>query len=698
MLEPSHETFAAITELCEIAAERSRPLVFWVGAGASRWAGVAGWAKLAEIVHQDFSRKEPNYPRDIVATAIDDGRFPEVFGACKRCSLQRYNSLLVRELMKCVPTAVYLRFISALSKITPCHIITTNADELLEQQLNSHVVLPSDFEAVPNLLAKQTGFVAKLHGSISQMDSLVFTDEEYARLAANETLLHALASVFERAVVSFVGYGLRDQYVLNLLDKVAGLNKLFGTGPHFALRSSIDSLLPASVRTIQYSAELHRDHRSVIQVVEEVGIYSQHREIQEHQSTPLLASGSIHMLSDLYPVGTWSTSQRVTLATPTGEKPFFYTGHGLTEREMPLTMSTAMHDLAVGLICFDRVLAPLGALGRTHLLLGGARFAELVNADVLRFARLRSAEMVIFGSDTPEIIGNLGSIDLPENRDRDGNEMPIRDLILRQIKPALGKEREAEAVFQGLEKQLIDPLRDSTVSVPRIVQNLLMRPSVREMIGMSGGVPVTAVPKWLMFPVLRLAQVVRLGLVCEAANVDSIKFEFGSDKLAGAAFSATFGEESAAQVASYVVAGSFNSDLGAYITENPEILNNILRFRDSKPGEALRKAMRDALSKATGGEISAAINGGLEQFVPSKVLQQARSQFARMSIVPNDSNYPAVWYDADNSTRALALWRRRSAAELASICTELRLDQYDRCPCGSGEKIRFCCGEVARKA
>src|SRR5713101_2746522 len=96
MLDSSNpETFPAISELCEIAAHHKRPLVLWIGAGASRWAGLPGWSDLAANLHKEFTRKEPSYDRTAASAALENQDFPSVFGMCQRSSRQRYNKFML---------------------------------------------------------------------------------------------------------------------------------------------------------------------------------------------------------------------------------------------------------------------------------------------------------------------------------------------------------------------------------------------------------------------------------------------------------------------------------------------------------------------------------------------------------------------------------------------------------------------------
>jgi hypothetical protein len=144
-------------------------------------------------------------------------------------------------------------------------------------------------------------------------------------------------------------------------------------------------------------------------------------------------------------------------------------------------------------------------MGRVHIMLGTERLKELLRTDILQFVRLRRTEVVIFPADSPELVGSLGTIELPENTDQHGREVSLRELVHRHVQPFPGKEHEAESVRELIERNVLDPTPSDGIPIAKAVRGLLLRPSVREALGMSGGVPVAAVPRWMMFPVLRLS-------------------------------------------------------------------------------------------------------------------------------------------------------------------------------------------------
>ncbi len=689
----STETFAAINELCSLSSKSKKPIVVWVGAGASAWCGLPLWSQLADLFHKEYGRFESSYDRKSGNEFLSKALFPEFFSYCKQINAARFNNFLVASLKTSAnPPPVYARFISALKTTKPpLQILTTNVDEALEQNLQLPVILPADLERLKTLIQSQESFIAKLHGSVSAVNSTIFTTEDYALLKTNSAYIDSIKTIFDLCCVLFIGYGLQDEYVLEILRRIEDLNAFFGAGPHFALILNDSAQLPASVRKIKYIAQPHADHRACIQIIEELAP-AKDSAISTKGDNLVAASDicSAHFLSDVLPVGTWQTSQTFHGKSQDGKRELHcVVGHGITQSELPTTDSTALHDFIVGLICFDKIYAPLASLNRLFILIGENIIVELVKSNVLYFVYSKWND-VIFSHEENSLIGKIASIRKAHTFTGDGEETSL-EFIQRQLKPVAGKEKEAEEMFALVAKNVIDSGIGETV-VPSQVRSLLLRPSMRRMLGISEAVNLSAIPKWIQFPVLRLAQVVRIGISCRDLHIASVKFEFGNDKLAGPVFATATGNEFASNLASYVLAGNFSTDLGTFIQQNPTTLLTILKFRESAQGIELRKEILSHLAVSAGGEIAASVNAGLSSVIPIKILEQARHNFAQLSVTNRPLNYPAVWNDANYGNKALGLWKKRSLEEFQAICSKFHLSSYDLCPCGSGEKVKFCCG------
>jgi hypothetical protein len=216
------------------------------------------------------------------------------------------------------------------------------------------------------------------------------------------------------------------------LKSAEKLKNIFGSGPHFAVIPSPNET-PEFIKPIRYTTIPHKDHRSAIQVIEEVRIARSPQEdsiLEEFHLSELTKLKSANLISDVIPPGTFSSSQTVTLSS--GEA--IIAGNGITTEELPLTRSTAMHDFIVGLLCFDTIYAPLPTLPIIHDLIGAKLVEELLKIDCLRFIYWEKLECLFFQNLNLLDYGNLvsssiGNETLPERVDYE---------IRKRVMPNLG--------------------------------------------------------------------------------------------------------------------------------------------------------------------------------------------------------------------------------------------------------------------
>lgn len=685
-------TFYSIRLLYDSILLRRKPVLFWVGAGASAWCGFPLWKELADSMHSQFSRYELTYAKRVALQYLHSKEFPEFFKLCRETNEQRYQTVLASNLKPRPVTAVYHRFLESIGSIMPLFIVTTNGDESLENNLSGiTVVQRSDLERCVDLFQQKQSFVCKLHGSVSAIGSLVFTADDYAGLIRDARYLGLVNHIFAEAIVVFVGYGLGDQYVVDLLARSADLKKLFGDGPHFAILSEARENIPESVKQIRYIPTPHKDHRSAIQIVDEARKVLGTTDVFPPRPIDVkpenLVSG--HLLSDVFPPGTWSTSQTAQLTGSDGISEFIQ-GNGVTSDELPVTESTAMHDLLVGLVCFDKVFAPITSLRRIHSLLGGELFEELIRSDSFIFLDWGWQLGIHYKSIGAPTGGDLIHASIAVDR-----AIAIRRMITTSLRAIPGREEEAEALFNLIQAktQIID--QSVEPDIPGIVRGLLLRPSIRKVLGMSGGIIPTSIPRWMTYPVLRLGNLVKVGIACQLLGLASTKLEFGAAKLAGPAFAAATPREWADSMAGYVLTGRFDTDVGKVVVEDPTILRTVIKFRDTQAAVNLRREILQQLSVSAGSDIITSVNAGLRSIIPLSVLESARDQLSGLLIrrTPIHRITPALWNNVSFDERALSLWRRRSRQELKLCCDKNRITKYDLCPCESGEKFNQCCGE-----
>ena len=675
-------------------------ITLWVGAGASAWCGYPLWPDLAARFHSDFLRYESEYDGSDGLALLERDKFPELFQACRNASAHRFNELLSANFAPREPTPAYRGFVQAVSEIAPTCILTTNVDELLEKNITMAATISRwDLERAFRLLKSGESFICKLHGSISDLASTVFTCDDYEQLLADSHYLQLLEKVLASTSVIFIGYGIQDDHVLSVLRRNHDVAALFGDGPHFAVLPREPAELPSSVKVVRYTPEPHKDHRSSISVIEEL------KYLRTHQIDRTLPSAQVpeesqktrsaHFLFDILPPGTWNTSLTIGLKSESGMETQAIIGTGFSDAELPDNRSTAMHDLVVGLLCFDQVVAPVQALGRLHSLIGSERFWSLLRDDVLALVNWSEQAGVIFPSADSIASGDLASLAV---HNPDFTRKSVGQAIRDQLKAAPGKEEAAERLFSELEPKIRELSHSEEGSIPELVRGLLLRPSIREILGISGGTPLNSFGRWQVFPVLRLASVVKIGAACRILGLGSAKLDFGTSRLAGPAFSSVCGREWTDDTASYVICGRFAADIGRVFLQDPSLFDAVLAFRDTQPGVSLRAEVLSCLAASEGSEVNVAVNSALSAGVPQRVLQAARDQFVGLLVSEQvaDTPPPAIWNDKRYAEDSLVRWRRASRKILENCCHEAGIGQYDPCPCKSGEKLKFCCEEALR--
>lgn len=697
MFSSDQETHKALNSLTTAARDQTRPLIIWVGAGVSSWAKYPFWNDLAAQMHIVFSREERNYDGVFSSRLLEGAEYPELFEQMRIANQSRYFTFLSDQFRPQHATGVYRRFIRAICKIPNVCIVTTNVDEALEHSLPEHITIQrSDIERLPQLLHQRSRFICKLHGSVSSVESMVFAKRDYESLQLNNDYLEAIRSIFSNTTVLFLGYGLRDEYVFQNLEACSTIRPLFGIGPHFIVTSEERNELPATVRRIRYVPDA-TDHRDALQVLEVIADFAsnQSRQAANESKEEISSQQSIYYLADLVTPGTWTTSQTLNLEPfPGAVQPQVIIGEGYVSGEIEFYNYSALHDIVVGLLCFDIVCVSIDHLARVHDLLGPEAFWIFVENGSLRLVIPPSVSAIGF-FDEQSPIGGLMMVDF----DILGKKsLPsVSERIRFQILPAAGKEKIVEKLFQLLEASIFD-VSESKLSNSVIEKTLgaLMNPSIRRMLGISQGTPRNVIPRWLSFPALRLAKVISSGIICQHIQVSSARMIFGSEKLASVAFSATETEQWAQDAASYVLTGRFNSDVGEIIRKNPDLLFGIIKFRESSTGAGFRREIAQSLAADNGSQIVTAINSGLNQAIPVAVLQQARDQFSGLFIPQKNSSLstPVVWGDLRNSDTQISRWRKRSRTLLEEEIKRQRLGPYDECPCGSGEKLKFCCQDA----
>lgn len=223
-----------------------QPILF-IGSGVSRrYFNAPNWEQLLEImasncpeVDRDFAYYKQKYDKDYI-------KIGDIFSECYReWAWGSGRSNFSDELFKAeMPSSIYLkqkvvefftditpddvskikdsglkRELDLLKKIRPHAIITTNYDQFLK------TIFP-DFETIiGQSILKQSfssvGELFKIHGCVSEPDSLVLTSQDYDEFIRKKKYLSAkLLTYFAEHPLIFIGYRAEDPNIKSILSDI----------------------------------------------------------------------------------------------------------------------------------------------------------------------------------------------------------------------------------------------------------------------------------------------------------------------------------------------------------------------------------------------------------------------------------------------------------------------------------------------
>lgn len=195
-------------------ASKQNRLVIFVGAGISANSGVPTWDKLIDSFKKDLPEQiseENDYLK--VAQLYRDLRGEKEY-------LDKVKDILKYE--KVSPNEIHKEILN----LNPCHIVTTNYDDLLEQAAltynHQYYVVRSDKDLPAN---KGEKMIIKMHGDFS-LGNIVLTENDYFDYSRNFPLIKSyVVSLFATKLVLFVGFSFNDinlKYILRNVRNVLG--------------------------------------------------------------------------------------------------------------------------------------------------------------------------------------------------------------------------------------------------------------------------------------------------------------------------------------------------------------------------------------------------------------------------------------------------------------------------------------------
>jgi len=204
-------------------------LVIFIGAGMSYELGCSDWNGLANDLikrcENTLGKDEPllnNFESTQLKNMLDQsGNSKKVITICNKILSDSGNDDLFLEEMReslnddeVAPTNPKLKTYRDLFNLNGI-FVTTNADRHIDQIFNPQNIIANKFTGSTALVNKN---LYKIHGSINEPASLIFTVEQYFTRYKNKEFIKFLESLFTKTVL-FVGYGLGEFELLEHMYK-----------------------------------------------------------------------------------------------------------------------------------------------------------------------------------------------------------------------------------------------------------------------------------------------------------------------------------------------------------------------------------------------------------------------------------------------------------------------------------------------
>lgn len=220
---------AALKEMQDKINKTGKAPVLFVGSGLSRrYYGTPDWNELLEEiacevdVDKEEMKKWGGYEKR--ATELEYHCFAKKKPLYVEGEDRRYP---LRKIIESIITARSTVFehkemeVNALANIIPIAIITTNYDELLEKTFGKKYNVCIGQDIIWSRADNCSKTIYKIHGSVSKPSSIVITQEDYDNFMASSKYLYAkLMTLFWENPIVFMGYGIGDDNVKNVLDTI----------------------------------------------------------------------------------------------------------------------------------------------------------------------------------------------------------------------------------------------------------------------------------------------------------------------------------------------------------------------------------------------------------------------------------------------------------------------------------------------
>lgn len=210
----------ALIELEE--AYRGGNLVLFAGLGVSAAAGLPTWDRLIQLMLKRARWRVTGKVVSEIVELSEDRRFIDALTAVKAAlGKDEFATVIERHLED--RSFIVPEIAEAIASLAPRlrSVLTTNIDHIIERAFDGAWPV---LTRVTDEIARRRGFILKLHGTLTDRPTWIFTRDEYERaLYADPKLLAPFSALFHACPLLFVGYGLGDDDFRQVLGRVRAL-------------------------------------------------------------------------------------------------------------------------------------------------------------------------------------------------------------------------------------------------------------------------------------------------------------------------------------------------------------------------------------------------------------------------------------------------------------------------------------------
>ena len=228
-MSENREINKALEEMKNKIIQNGKAPVLFIGSGLSRrYYGTPDWKGLLEQIAKEVGANKNELEKwddnEKMATELEYYCFAKdkpsyENGEDSRTPLRKVIQKIITE--KNTVFDEKKNEVAALAKIVPTAIITTNYDEFLENTFGEDYNVFVGQDIIWSKEENNSKPIYKIHGSIKEPSTIVITHEDYDNFMKSSRYLYAkLMTLFWENPIVFMGYGMGDNNVKNVLDTI----------------------------------------------------------------------------------------------------------------------------------------------------------------------------------------------------------------------------------------------------------------------------------------------------------------------------------------------------------------------------------------------------------------------------------------------------------------------------------------------